>query len=138
MADFLHGVEVLEIQDGVRPIRTTKSAVIGLVGSAPKGPVNTPTLIAGSPTKGVATFGVGVGTIPDALDAIFAQHGAAVVVVNVLDPATDKTAVAARQYTLAGDTVTLAHRYASAVVVTDESERRGFPEDRVIVRLDPR
>jgi len=32
---FLHGVEVVEIDDGSRPIRTVKSSVIGLIGTAP-------------------------------------------------------------------------------------------------------
>lgn len=32
---FLHGVEVIEIDDGSRPIQTVRSAVIGLVGTAP-------------------------------------------------------------------------------------------------------
>lgn len=32
---FLHGVEVVEIDGGSRPIRTVKSSVIGLVGTAP-------------------------------------------------------------------------------------------------------
>ncbi len=31
---FLHGVEVLELDTGLRPIRTVRSAVIGLVGTA--------------------------------------------------------------------------------------------------------
>lgn len=35
MTQFLHGVEVIEIDDGSRPITTVKSAVIGLVGTAP-------------------------------------------------------------------------------------------------------
>ena len=107
MADFLHGVEVVEIKSGLRPIRTVKSAVIGLVGSAPKGPLNEPTLIAGSRTEAKATFGNaddGIGTIPDALDAIFKQHGAAVVVVNVLDTATHKTSEATKLYQLSAQT----------------------------------
>jgi phage tail sheath protein FI len=33
--DFLHGVEVVEIDDGLRPIQIVKSAVIGIVGTAP-------------------------------------------------------------------------------------------------------
>ncbi len=33
--DFLHGVEVLEIDAGPRPIRTVRSGVIGIVGTAP-------------------------------------------------------------------------------------------------------
>ena len=32
---FLHGVQVVEISDGPRPIRTVNSAIIGLVGTAP-------------------------------------------------------------------------------------------------------
>jgi phage tail sheath protein FI len=32
---FLHGVEVIEINDGPRPIRTVRSGVIGVVGTAP-------------------------------------------------------------------------------------------------------
>ena len=120
MADFLHGVEVLEVQGGTRPIRTVKSSVIGLVGSAPKGPVNTPVLISGSRGEATRVFGTGIGTIPAALDAIFAQLGATVVVVNVLDPAIQKVAVAATSYMLNGDTVKLDHRYARTLVVTDD------------------
>lgn len=32
---FLHGVEVVEVDTGTRPIRTVKSSVIGIVGTAP-------------------------------------------------------------------------------------------------------
>lgn len=32
---FLHGAEVIEIDDGIRPIQTVRSAIIGLVGTAP-------------------------------------------------------------------------------------------------------
>ncbi|HDI3318808.1 TPA: phage tail sheath subtilisin-like domain-containing protein [Vibrio cholerae] len=35
MTQLLHGAEVIEIDDGSRPIQTVKSAVIGLVGTAP-------------------------------------------------------------------------------------------------------
>ena len=36
MADrFLHGIELIEIEDGGRTVRTVKSSVIGLVGTAP-------------------------------------------------------------------------------------------------------
>jgi len=88
---FLHGVEVIELNDGARPIQTVKSSVIGLVGTAPQGPVNTPTLILGSRTKAVEIFGANDDankdyTIPKALDGIFDQAGAMVVVINVADP----------------------------------------------------
>jgi phage tail sheath protein FI len=85
---FLHGVEVIELDGGARPIQSVASSVIGLVGTAPKGPVNTPTLILGSRAEAVKIFGEDMEgyTIPAALDAIFDQAGAMVVVVNVADP----------------------------------------------------
>ncbi len=83
---FLHGIETVEIDDGTRPIQTVKSSIIGVVGTAPdadatKFPLNTPVLIAGNPRDAV-TLG-DTGTLKDALDAIFDQIGAMVVVVRV-------------------------------------------------------
>lgn len=88
--DFLHGVEVLEIDSGSRVITTVKSSVIGIVGTAPNAdadafPINTPTLIAGSQLEAAKLdmLGTGEGTLPAALDAIFDQIGAVVIVVRV-------------------------------------------------------
>jgi hypothetical protein len=83
---FLHGVEIVEIDDGARPIQTVRSSVIGLVGTAPaadplKFPLNTPVLIAGSRSEAAALGAKG--TIPAAIDAIFDQAGAMVVVIRV-------------------------------------------------------
>ncbi|WP_320055617.1 phage tail sheath C-terminal domain-containing protein [Desulfuromonas thiophila] len=87
---FLHGVEVVQIDDGLRPIRTVRSSVIGLIGTAPDAdasafPLNTPVLIAGNRLEAAKldTTGGGSGTLPDAIDAIFDQAGAVVVVVRV-------------------------------------------------------
>lgn len=45
---FLHGVEVVEIDDGARPISTVKSSVIGLIGTAPNSaPAATASLLTG-------------------------------------------------------------------------------------------
>jgi phage tail sheath protein FI len=33
--EFLHGVEIVEIDDGTRPIETARSSIIGLIGTAP-------------------------------------------------------------------------------------------------------
>jgi phage tail sheath protein FI len=87
---FLHGVEVVEIDNGPRPIRTVKSGVIGLIGTAPEAddavfPLNTPALIAGSRIE-AAKLGA-TGTLPQAMDAIFDQIGAMVVVVRVAEGA---------------------------------------------------
>ncbi len=85
---FLHGIEVIELPDGIRPIRTVKSSVIGVVGTAPAAddkafPLNTPILIAGRRTE-AAKLGAG-GTLPEAIDGIFDQSGAMVVVVRVAE-----------------------------------------------------
>lgn len=45
---FLHGVEIVEVDDGSRPIATVKSSVIGLIGTAPNSAVaDTATLLTG-------------------------------------------------------------------------------------------
>lgn len=86
MSDFLHGVEVIELDQGTRPIQTVKSSVIGLIGTAPdadadKFPLNTPVLVAGRRSE-AAPLGAN-GTLPDAIDGILDQAGAAIVVVRV-------------------------------------------------------
>ena len=94
---YLHGVQVVEIDSGPRPIRTVRSSVIGIVGTAPDAdaaafPLNTPVLIAGSRLEaaGLDTVGDGEGTLPHAVDGIMDQIGAVVIVVRVAadaDPA---------------------------------------------------
>jgi hypothetical protein len=99
---FLHGVEVLEIDAGPRPIRTVRSSVIGLIGTAPKAdaevfPLNTPVMIAGSRREAAKlTSGAGTdeGTLPGAIDSIFDQAGAVIVVVRVAKGATDAETLA--------------------------------------------
>lgn len=88
--NFLHGVEVIEIDAGPRPIQTVRSSVIGIVGTAPDAdpavfPLNTPVLIAGSRREAALldTVGNAKGTLPIALDGIFDQAGAVVIVVRV-------------------------------------------------------
>lgn len=83
---FLHGVEVVEITDGLRPITSVRSSVIGIIGTAPeadaaKFPLNTPVLLSGRPP---ASADIGEeGTLPNALDGIFDQAGATVVVIRI-------------------------------------------------------
>lgn len=88
--EFLHGIEMLEVSDGTRTITTTKMSVVGIVGTAPdadsdKFPINTPVLLAGNRTEAASldTVGDGNGTLLNAIDGIFDQIGAAVVVVRV-------------------------------------------------------
>lgn len=84
--DFLHGIETIEPGDGIRSIRTTKSSIIGLIGTAPAAddtawPLNTPILVLGD-RRNLTDLGA-TGTLPDAFDGIFDQVGAAIVVVRV-------------------------------------------------------
>ncbi len=83
---FLHGVNVIEVTSGARTVRTAKSSVIGVIGTAPeangeKFPLNSPVLIAGS-LKEAAKLGK-TGTLPQAVSSIFTQVGATVVVIRV-------------------------------------------------------
>lgn len=101
---FLHGVQVVEVNDGTRPIAVAASSVIGVVGTAPRAdaavfPLNTPVLVAGSRALAAKLLsGVsgpdGDGTLPEAMDSIFDQAGAVVVVVRVAKGADDATTLA--------------------------------------------
>lgn len=92
-ANYLHGVETIELQKGPVPISVVKSAVIGLVGIAPKGPVNELTIVQSA--QDAAQFGDEVPgfNIPKALSAILAQGAGMVVVINTFDYATNTEAV---------------------------------------------
>lgn len=121
-ANYLHGCETITVYDGPRPVKLVKSAVTGLVGTAPIGPVNVPTLIAAD--KDMAQFGVDLAgfTICSALDANFDQGrptAGVVIVINVLDPATHKTVVAdeALTFDAATDQAKLANPAVSALVL---------------------
>ena len=118
-ANYLHGVETIEVERGPRPVRTVKSAVIGLIGTAPIGAVNVATLTLSE--KDAAAFGSQLPgfTIPQALDAIYDHGAGTVIVINVLDPATHKTAVAneAIAFDASTDRVKLAHGAVASLVL---------------------
>lgn len=82
---FLHGVEVVQIDDGLRPIQTVKSSIIGFVGTAPDAddavfPENTPVLITGP--RMAASLGE-TGTLRAAYSAVYAQGVSVAIVVRV-------------------------------------------------------
>lgn len=101
-ANYLHGAEIIEVEKGARPVRVVKSAVIALLGIAPQGPINTPTLVLNP--QDAAQFGAQARgfSIPQALDHIFKQGSATVVVVNVFDPEEHTVEVSAETVTLEG------------------------------------
>lgn len=79
---FHHGVEIVEIDDGLRPIQTARSSVIGIVGTAPAAadadvPLNTPILL--TTPRSAAILGA-TGTLPQAIAAIHAQVYAPIIV----------------------------------------------------------
>ena len=86
MADYLHGVRVLELNDGTRPIRTIPTAVIGMVCTAEDAdaaffPLDTPVLITNVQTA-VGKAGV-KGTLGASLQAIADQTRPYAIVVRV-------------------------------------------------------
>lgn len=44
MTQFLHGAETIDVSKGTTSVREVRSGIIGLVGTAPEGDVNTLTL----------------------------------------------------------------------------------------------
>lgn len=107
MPNYLHGVETIEVDQGARSINIIKSSVIVLVGIAPIGPVNTLTLVL-NPTQ-AAQFGQQLPgfNIPQALDAIFKQGPATVVVVNTFSSASNTLDVALESHTITGGKIKL-------------------------------
>lgn len=83
---YHHGVRVIEINDGIRPIRTIATAVQGLVATADDAdtdffPVNTPVLLTNTQAA-IAKAGT-TGTLRTALQAIANQANSMCVVVRV-------------------------------------------------------
>ena len=96
MADYLHGVRVIELNDGTRPIRTIPTAVIGMVCTAEDAdatvfPLDTPVLITNVQTA-VGKAGV-KGTLAASLQAIADQTKPYTIVVRVQEGA-DEAATA--------------------------------------------
>jgi Bacteriophage tail sheath protein len=132
-ATFLHGIEVIEVPSGPAPITVVKSAVIGLVGSAPVWAVQSPATApaANSPTLvssaiDAANFGPLIRgyTIPYALAAIQAQGAGQAIVVNVFDPTKHFTAVTSQAMSFpasGAQALNLAHMGVSNVVVKNQA-----------------
>ena len=90
MADYLHGVRVIELNDGTRPIRSIPTAVIGMVCTAEDAdpvffPLDTPVLITNVQTA-VGKAGV-KGTLAASLQAIADQTKPYTIVVRVKEGA---------------------------------------------------
>ncbi|HFK5711583.1 TPA: phage tail sheath protein [Enterobacter roggenkampii] len=92
MGDYLHGVQVIEINDGIRTISTVSTAVIGMVCTASDAdeatfPLNKPVLIT-SVQNAIGKAGK-QGTLSASLQAIADQCKPVIVVVRVAEGAAD-------------------------------------------------
>lgn len=85
-ANYLHGVETIEIDKGPRAVRLVKSSVVGLIGTAKTGAVNENILV--TKEADFAQFGADEAgfTIVRELQRLFAQKPTVVIVRNVYDP----------------------------------------------------
>lgn len=84
--DYHHGVRVIELNEGTRPIRTINTAIVGIVCTADDAdeksfPLNTPVLI--TDVKNAAGKAGETGTLARSLDAIGNQSKPVTVVVRV-------------------------------------------------------
>ena len=116
---YLHGVETQEVTNGTKPVNIVKSGVIGLVGIAPTGEKNQIIMVNGE--RDAAQFGKQVPgfSIPQSLDAIFAQGAGAVLVVNVFSEADHTTAVTAESKTVVDGKLKLGFAPIGTVTVLD-------------------
>lgn len=120
-ANYLHGIETLEVERGPRATRVVKSAVIALIGTAPTGPVKTLTLSLNDIDG--AQFGTHLPgfSIPEALDGIYDFGAGTVLVYNVLDPDVHKSSLVDQPGSFAdNDLLQLAHGALQALAVKSE------------------
>jgi phage tail sheath protein FI len=149
-ASYLHGVGFVEVFRGGRPFNIPRTAVIGLVGTAPIQNIaaadrrlNRPVVISNmrDATKyfGEAKDSTGY-TIPKALEAISAQGGALVVVINVFDPATHRTLGASiasgGNQSVTSNVATITTGAAHGLVVGDFVNISGFTGGLVALNQD--
>lgn len=128
---FLHGVETIKKQIGGVPVNVVRSAVLGIVGLAPKGPNGSKITLIASPQEAVDTFGSELAgfSIPQALRALFDQGSGVAMVVNVYDETTHAVAVTAEtQVVAAGKAKTSFEPVGTTFTVTNSAGSTTFVE----------
>lgn len=135
-ANFLHGVETIELNSGPRSVSVVKSAVIALTGIAPMGPKNTPIVV--NSDRDAAQFGEQLPgfSIPQSLDAIFKQGAGTVIVVNVFDAATHTQQVTAEAKTITDGKIKLGGAPIGAVTILTSTDEPATITANVDYRLD--
>ena len=126
---FLHGVETIQIETGIRTINQVRTGVIGLVGTAPIGTPNNMQVVTNA-RDAVTKFGNQLPgfTIPQALDQIFKQGAGSVMVVNVFDSATMTAEEAAEALTIANGKATLDYAPIGAIVLENSGQTETYVE----------
>src|SRR5690606_31016369 len=121
MSNFLHGVETIELNTGTRAIQVVKTVVIGLIGIAPMGAINTPSLV--NSDRDAAQFGGTIPgfSIPQSLDAIFKQGAGTVIVVNVFDETKHTTTITDEVQIVKEGKLKLAKAPIGVVSIKDEA-----------------
>lgn len=119
---FLHGTETIFVKSASASITTVRTAVIGLVGIAPKGAANIPIVV--NNEEDAAQFGSQVPgfSIPQSLDAIIKQGAGGIVVVNVFDATKHTVAVTGETKTVTAGKLKLAYAPIGTVTITDSND----------------
>lgn len=117
MANFLHGIETIDIPQGPRAVTEVRTAVIGLIGIAPIGATQQCILVKSD--VDAAQFGKQLPgfNIPQSLDHIFAQGAGTVIVINIFDVATHTTQVTDESKTVTNGAIVLAAAPIGAVTL---------------------
>lgn len=118
---FLHGVETIQLTSGQKQITGVRSAVIGIVGTAPQGATNTLIQVVsqadgaalGSPLPGF--------TIPKAIEARDAHGYGTMLVVNVYDPAEHNESITGEAQTVVDGKAALDYAPMTTPVIQNQA-----------------
>lgn len=119
-ANYLHGVETIEASSGSRPVRVVKSAVIGIIGTDPVAPYDTPILIL-SKKDAAEKLGPALSqfTLRKHVDKILDQGAATIIAINVYGSSPDHSEMAEdEQYVVQDGKVQLTNQITSVDSLT--------------------
>lgn len=122
-ADFIHGVETVEVLNGTRPIAVSRFSVTGIIGVAGTAdadafPLNTPVLI--NTVTAAAKLG-NAGSLVEAVDGFYDNDGGLAIIVRVAEGADEAATLA----NLVGDAAasTGVHAFMTAQSLTNVTPR---------------
>lgn len=128
MANF-HGIETIRKVIGGNTVTIVKSAVIMLIGIAPKGDTNTLKLVLND--TDASQFGRELDNfdIPQALSALLKNGAAPIIVNNVYSTGTNNLAVAAESKVVTNRKIKTTYHPTTAVVITDSTAATTYVKD---------